>query len=397
MACALIAQGGGPTAVMNATLVAAIQQAHGGGFPFSRFLGSIHGLKGVLQGRLIDLFSQNDGTLSAVADAPGAALGSSRDKLSAEELEHLVDAFRRYEIRCFFYNGGNGSMGTAVDIERAAGERGYELQVIGIPKTVDNDIFETDHTPGYGSAARFWAHAARDMGLDNRALPSPILICEVIGRNVGWVVAATAFARHYDDDPPHLIYCPEQPLPRAKLLADIEAVYRRFGRVFVCVGEGQLDENAEPFGADVDRPGSAQHQLASNLAQAMAKFVSKELKLRVRSERPSLLGRSCSAYVSEPDRRSAELCGREAVRAAVAGYSGNMVALEREQGSSDSRCKLVALGKVARMEKRMPAEFLSSTGNDVTSEFLDYARPLVGEVRHFPRVEISRAFTTDHL
>jgi ATP-dependent phosphofructokinase / diphosphate-dependent phosphofructokinase len=386
MACALIAQGGGPTAVMNATLVAAIRQAREARPRFSRFLGSMYGLKGILESRFIDLFSQDEAVLDRLAEAPGAALGSSRVKLSTEEIHRLLDAFRLYDVRCFFYNGGNGSMGTALEIESEAHAIGYELQVIGIPKTVDNDIVETDHTPGYGSAARFWAHATRDMGLDHRALPSPILICEVMGRNVGWVVAATAFARHYEDDAPHLIYCPERPLPRAKLLADIEAVYRRLGRAFVCIGEGQLDENGEAFGADVDRPDSPQHRLASNLAHAVAKFVGKELKLRARSERPSLLGRCSSAYVSEVDKRSAELCGREAVRAAVSGETGKMVALGREPGNCTSNTKLVPLRDVAQKERPLPPEFLSESGNDVTAAFLKYAQPLIGEVQPFPRL-----------
>jgi ATP-dependent phosphofructokinase / diphosphate-dependent phosphofructokinase len=386
MACALIAQSGGPTAVMNATFVAAVRQAREARHTFSRFLGSVHGLKGVLEDRFIDLFSQDEALLDRLADAPGAALGSSRVKLSAEEIGRLLESFRRHDVRCFFYNGGNGSVGTALDIERGARGIGYEMQVIGIPKTVDNDIVETDHTPGYGSAARFWAHATRDMGLDHRALPSPILICEVMGRNVGWVVAATAFARHYEDDAPHLIYCPERPLPRAKLLADIDAVYRRFGRAFVCIGEGQLDENGEAFGADVDRPDSPQHRLASNLAHAVAKFVSKELKLRVRSERPSLLGRCSSAYVSEADRRSAELCGQEGVRAALSGETGKMIALRREPGSCISHTTLVPLRDVARKERPLPPEFLSASGNDLTDAFLAYAQPLVGEVAPLPRL-----------
>lgn len=371
---------------MNASLVAAIRQAREAPHAFSRFLGSVHGLKGLLKGHLIDLFSQDDALLERLADVPAAALGSSRDNLTAEEVGHLLEAFKRRDIRFFLYNGGNGSMGTALDIEQQARAIGYELQVIGIPKTVDNDIVETDHTPGYGSAARFWAHATRDMGLDHRALPSPILICEVMGRNVGWVVAATAFARHYDDDAPHLIYCPERPLPRAKLLSDIEAVYRRLGRAFVCICEGQLDENGEPFGADVDRPGSTQHRLPSNLGHAVAKFVSTELKLRVRSERPSLLGRCSSAYVSEVDKRSAELCGREAVRAVLCGETGKMVALRREPGSASSYANLVTLRDVALKERHMPPEFLSESGNDVTASFLAYAKLLVGDVQTFARL-----------
>jgi 6-phosphofructokinase 1 len=208
-----------------------------------------------------------------------------------------------------------------------------------------------------------------------------------MGRNVGWVAAATAFARCYPDDAPHLIYCPERPLPKTKLLSDIEAVYRRLGRVFVCICEGQLDENGEPFGADLDRPDNPQHRLASNLAHAVAKFVSKELRLRVRSERPSLLGRSSSAYASDVDRREAELCGREAVRAALRGETGKMVALQRGSGARYAcTATLVPLEKVARKERPLPPEFVAESGRDITTQFLEYADPLVGDVRCFPRL-----------
>lgn len=386
MATALIAQGGGPTPVMNATLVAAIRQVREVGRKIPRFLGSASGLRGIIHDRVYDLLKQDRAVLDGLADAPGAALGSSREKLSDLDTEALWESFHRHDIRWLFYNGGNGSMGTALEIERYARSSGYELHVIGIPKTVDNDLMETDHTPGYGSAARFWAHAVRDMGLDHLALPSPILICEVMGRNVGWIAAATAFARCYPDDAPHLIYCPERPLPRAKLLGDIESVYRRLGRAFVCICEGQLDENGEPFGADVDRPESRQHRLASNLGHAVGKLVSKELRLRVRAERPSLLGRSCSAYVSEVDRREAELCGREAVRAAIRGETGKMVALKRGEGARyGCTAKLVPLENVAGLERSLPPEFVAESGRDITTEFLDYADPIVGEVRCFSR------------
>ncbi len=387
MPAALIAQGGGPTPVMNSTLVAAIRQVREVGRTIPKFLGSAHGVRGVVHDRIYDLLKQDRSVLDGLIDSPGAALGSSREKLCEEDMEQVFEGFARHDIRWFFYNGGNGSMGTALDIQRYAQTTGYELQVIGIPKTVDNDLMETDHTPGYGSAARFWAHAVRDMGLDHLALPSPILICEVIGRNVGWIVAATAFARCFPDDAPHLIYCPERPLPKAKLLSDIEAVYRRLGRVFVCICEGQLDETGHAFGADVDRPENPQHRLASNLGHTIAKLVTKELKLRARSERPSLLGRSSSAFVSDVDRREAELCGREAVRAVIRGETGKMVALQRGTGSRYAcTAHLVPLEDVARKERPLPPEFLGETGRDVTNDFLEYADPLVGDVECFPRL-----------
>lgn len=386
MAAAVIAQGGGPTSVINASLFSAVMEARQRG-AFTRFLGSQHGLRGILEGRFVDLFAVGLPTLEGIRLAPGSALGSSRVRLSGDELDRVLTIFREYDVHYFFYIGGNGSMGTAMDIAAEARSAGYELYVTGIPKTVDNDLYGTDHTPGYGSAARFYAHAIRDMGMDHRALPSPILICEVIGRNVGWLVAATAFARHDEDDAPHLVYFPEQPLPRQTLLEDIEGAYRRWGRVFVCICEGQLDENGEPFGADVDRPDNPQHRLASNLGHAVASFVSRELKLRTRSERPSLLARSCSTLVSETDRAEAELVGRAAVRAALAGNPGQMVGLRRGDGP-EYTCEtiLTPLEEVARKERPLPAEYMDAGARFATEAYLRYAKPLVGPVQRHARL-----------
>jgi ATP-dependent phosphofructokinase / diphosphate-dependent phosphofructokinase len=380
MGIAVIAQGGGPTPVINASLAGVVREAREHR-EFRAFWGAEHGFRGILEGRFVDLFAQDLGTMEQIRVAPSSALGSSRDRLSDVDLEHVLDVFRKHDVRHFFHIGGNGSMGTMMDLDCAARDIGYDLRVVGIPKTVDNDLYGTDHTPGYGSAARFYAHAVRDMGMDHRALPSPILICEVIGRNVGWLAAATAFARNYEDDAPHLIYFPERPLSRHKLLSDVETAYRRWGRVFVTICEGQLDEHGEAFGADVDRPENPQHRLASNLAHTVGRLVARELKLRARSERPSLLARSCSVLASESDREEAELVGRAAVLAAVAGDSGQMVGLRREDGP-DYRCDtvLVPLAEVARRERKLPDEFQDESGVDVTAAYLQYARPLVGSI-----------------
>ncbi len=380
MACALIAQGGGPTTVINGSLYGVWAELRNLTAP-PQLWGCRHGLKGLLTGSLIDLTSEPPGLMEGIRVAPGAALGSSRERLTSGELERTIEELRRRDVRWFFTSGGNGSMGAALELQQAASDAGYELQVIGIPKTVDNDLAVTDHTPGYGSAGRFWAHAARDMGMDHRALPSPILVAEVIGRNVGWVVAATSFSRSRPDDAPHLIYCPERPLPRAKLIGDVEEVYRRIGRVFVCLCEGQLDENGHAFDADVDRPDSPKDRLASNLAHAVAKFITKETGLRARSERPGLLGRSSSAYVSYVDQAEAEECGRAAVRAAAAGARGQMIALRRDSNSPyASSTFLASLEDVAGRERKMPDHFIGAEGNDVTEAYRDYARPLVGPV-----------------
>jgi 6-phosphofructokinase 1 len=385
MATAIIAQSGGPTPVINASLFGAVMEARERN-AFTRFLGSRNGLQGLLENRFVDLSAQGLPAMEHVKMAPGAALGSSRLRMTAADMDRLLEVLRENDAHYFFYIGGNGSMGTALDIERAARTAGYELYVIGIPKTVDNDLCGTDHAPGYASAARFYAHAIRDMGMDHWALPSPVLICEVIGRNVGWLVAATAFARKREDDAPHLIYFPERPLARQSLLADIENAYRVWGRVFVCICEGQLDENAEPFGADVERADQPHHRLATNLAHAVARFVSRELNLRARSERPSLLARSSSAYTSEIDRAEAELVGRAAVHAALSGMSGQMVALTRDTGP-EYHCETILepLEEVAYRVRSLPPSFADYDRRFVTEAYFRYASPLVGPIERHAR------------
>ena len=278
-------------------------------------------------------------------------------------------------------------MDTASKCERYARETGYPLQVIGIPKTIDNDLHVTDHTPGYASTAHFFAAAARDVGEDNRSLPSPICVLEVLGRNVGWVAAGTALARAHDNDAPHLIYFPECPCSLDEIANDVERVYNRIGRVVIAVCEGQLDEKGKPFGADVDRAASAVHRLASNLGHTLARLISEKLGIRARSERPGLLGRCTGPFASPIDRDEAWTCGYAAANVAAEGASGVMVAIRRESNAPyRSTCFTTPLHSVARQERTMPLSWIHPDGNDVMPEFLDYLRPLVPPVHGYPRL-----------
>lgn len=375
---AVIAHSGGPTPVINASLLGIVEEARR--HPqITALYGARFGITGILSKDFIDLYQQPEATLQAVARTPSSALGTSRREVGTTELSQTLDVFRAHGIRYFFYNGGNGSMGTAHQIQSMAAAAGYDLQVIGIPKTIDNDLLETDHTPGYASAARFFASAVRDIGADNRALPGQVEIIEILGRNVGWLAAATSLARAEPDDAPHLIYFPEQPLPLDKLLSDIERVFTRLNRCVIAVCEGQLDENGEPFGADV-RSGS-RGSLAMNLAHRLALLVTERLKIRARSEKPGLLGRACAACVSEIDWQEARRCGNAAVIAASQGETGKMVTLLRGGGAAyTSETGLADLQRVAFFERPFPAEWRSQDGNDVLPHFHDYAAPLVGTI-----------------
>ena len=264
-ATAVIVHSGGPTPVLNASLAGIVTECRK--HPaIGAIYGARHGNTGLIEDDFVDLSACE---VEPLAFAPGSVLGSSRRKIEPHEYERILDALRRRDARYLFYTGGNGSMETALALDRIARDAAFELCVVGIPKTIDNDITGTDHTPGYASCARFFAHAVRDVGEDNRALPPPVEIIEVLGRNVGWVVAATALARHYEDDPPHLIYLPERGITPDELCADVERVYRRAGRCLVAVCEGQKDAAGGWFGAEIDSRQGARNALPSNMGERL--------------------------------------------------------------------------------------------------------------------------------
>jgi 6-phosphofructokinase 1 len=388
---AVLAHGGAPTHVINATLAGVFDEARERP-SITTLYGARNGIRGVVDEEFFDLSKQDAGLIEKIGCTPSSALGSSRGHVTDEDCERILAVFQAHEVRYFFYNGGNGSMHTAQRITELARERGHELRVIGLPKTIDNDLAETDHCPGYGSAARFVASALRDIGADNRSLPSPIEVVEVMGRHAGWLVASSVLARHEDDDAPHLIYCPERRLPREQLLADVTAVYRKLGRAVIAICEGQLDESGEPFGADLADPHSFGYRMTGNLGHAVAEFLNQKLNLRTRSAKPRVLGRSSAAFISECDREEAYQCGRAAVRAAVAGESGKMVTLVREPGAPyRSTTGLVPLDQVAGITKQFPPEWIVPAGNDVTKEFVEYVRPLAGAIEAHAKLDASLA------
>ena len=380
---AIIVHSGGPTPVLNASLAGIVAECrrHAG---IAVVYGARHGNTGLIANDFVDLSAADADSL---AFAPGSAIGSSRRKIEPDEYERILETLRRREVRHLFYTGGNGSMETARLLDRLARDAGYELRVIGIPKTIDNDIVRTDHTPGYASCARFFAHAVRDVGEDNRALPPPIEVVEVLGRNVGWVVAATALARHYEDDPPHLIYLPECGISPDQLCADVERVYRRVGRCLVAVCEGQRDASGGWFGAAIDSAQNARNALPSNMGSVFARIITERTGLRARAERPGLVGRSSAPLASAVDREESWRCGEAGVRAALEGRSGEMVAIERCEGTEyASRLKTVPLELVAGIERKFPLEWIAPARNDVTADFLEWLGPLVGEVKPHPRL-----------
>ncbi|MBV8897977.1 MAG: diphosphate--fructose-6-phosphate 1-phosphotransferase [Acidobacteriaceae bacterium] len=381
---AVVAHGGGPTSVINASLAGLVASCREHNKQFRALYGARFGVRGLLSQQWTDLLTEDAGLIERVGCSPGSALGSSRQKLSEDDYPRILEILDRNNIHCFFYTGGNGSMDTALRVARFARNAGYALQVIGIPKTIDNDLCITDHTPGYASTAHFFAIAARDIGEDNRALPSPVCVLEVLGRNAGWVVAATALARKRDEDAPHLIYFPEKPVSLDRIAGDVERVYSRLGRAVIAICEGQLDETGKAFGADVDRAGSSVHKLASNVGHTLARLIAQKLNLRARAEKPGLFGRSCGPLSTRLDREEARVCGSAAAEAAAQGHSNAMIALRRESDAPyRSSTFLVPLEEVARAERLLPLDWIAPEDNDVTPKFLNYISPLIPDIEGY--------------
>jgi 6-phosphofructokinase len=367
--------------VINASLLGIVEEARRHR-EIATVFGARFGIEGVLAEDFVDLSALEPRVVDAIGQGSASAIGSSRRAPSDEDFERVLAVFRARAIRFFFYTGGNGSMATAHEIARRARAAGQPLTVIGVPKTIDNDLAGTDHSPGYASAARFFASAARDIGADNRALRNQVQFVEVLGRHAGWIAAATSLVRRAEDDAPHLIYVPERRLELDRLFADVTRVYDRLKRCVVVVCEGQLDERGEPFGADVRMSSSG--PLATNLGHRLANLVTDRIGLKARSEKPGLFGRSSLALRSARDWDEARLCGQAAVRAAIAGETDVMIGLERvtghEYGVSTTR---VPLERVAGVEHLFPLEWIGADGHSIAPAFVPYAAPLVGPMETF--------------
>ncbi len=378
----LVAQGGGPTAVINCSLVGIIQEAkHSRTGQVRKIIGALHGVDGIIDDEMVDLGEETASTLRQLYRRPAAALGSCRRKMEESDYGRILETFRKYDIRYFLYIGGNGSMHTADRVDQLARSSGYELAVVGIPKTIDNDLAFTDHCPGYGSAARYFASVTREIGLDVEALPPPISVIETLGRNAGWLAAASSLAKEKEDDAPNLICFPERPLNLERFLSDVSEVYARIGRAVIVVSEGLKDESGSYLGgvkAEASRDGFGRG-LPGGAAAYLAEQISEKLKIRARNEKPGLAARTAIEYVSAVDQKEAALVGKAAVRLVVKGNTGLMTTLDRKAGEK-YRCVAgtVSLNKVAIAEKKLPDEFISSNGNYVTQSFLDYCRPLIG-------------------
>ena len=380
---ALVMQSGGPTPVINRSLYGVVQEGMVTG-AFPKLYGARHAIDGVLTGDFLDLSRTPQNEWERIAATPGSALGTTRSKLKTEHIPRVIEHLKNHDIRYWFMIGGNDSAENARSVAVEAEREGYELSVIHIPKTVDNDLVLTDHTPGYGSAARFIAYATLGSGRDAEAMgkAAPITILEVMGRYSGWMAAASILAKQEERDAPHVIVIPEIPLDENEFLRLVEDAYRKYGFAVAVVEENVRDRNGKPLGDKqepfyVDDFGHAYYEGAGHYLTALA---AKHFKTRVRYDRPNTIQRSFQPVISTSDAREAEMAGRAAVRAALAGETQKMVSLVREPGD-EYVCTtgLVPLDEVATAVRTMPPEYLDTANSLVTDAFVAYALPLIGE------------------
>ncbi|MBM6926124.1 6-phosphofructokinase [Pseudoflavonifractor phocaeensis] len=371
----LIAHGGGPTPVINSSLLGAVREAklHG---EIETIYGARFGAEGILAGDLIDLGKFADEDLALLAKTPASALGSCRRKLTDADYPAVLECFKKFNIRYFFYNGGNDSMDTCNKIYNLSVETGYELRVIGIPKTIDNDLDVTDHCPGFGSAAKYAAVSALELAQDVSALPIHVVVMEMMGRNAGWITAASAL---YADLMPceQLVYLPEVAFDKERFLAAVKEKWAKGRGLLVTISEGIHYADGSPV-ADSGVVDGFGHKVPGGAAQALSDMIMRETGLKSRSEKPGLLGRVSVALMSEVDQKEAEEAGACAVRSAVAGKTGYMVGFETAREPYASQTILIPLEQVANAEKKFPLEWIGDDGASIRPAFKAYCEPLIG-------------------
>ena len=393
---AVIGQSGGPTAVINRSLVGFIKAATD--LDYDEVLGARHGIAGMLKKDFVDLASLSEAQLFGISRTPAAALGSVRKKPTESDIQQLVEIFEQENIRNFFYIGGNDSAETAHLVSEGAKSIGYEMKAFHIPKTIDNDLLETDHCPGYGSAARFVAHAFQGEDADNRSL-NGIKINVLMGRHAGWLTAASTLGKSSEEDGPHLVYVPEKIFKIENFLKEVKEVYESLGRCVVAVSEGIHNEKGEYFlqtyasqsgsglAGKTDSHGNIQLSGSGALGDTLTNLVSEHIDgARVRADTFGYLQRSFLADISDIDAEEAERVGQHAVVASQDVDSGSVIL--KRQFSEKYYCDVdvVGLHKVAKHTKDMPKEFLDDSKPYVTNDFFEYAMPLTGGIN--PKTQI---------
>ncbi len=387
----LIAQSGGPTAVINQTLVGAVLEARKHAC-IHKVFGAKHGIQGILNEQFVNLSRESAANLEKVAATPSSALGSVRKKPTPDDCAAIFEVLRKHNIRFFFYIGGNDSAETTHIINEHARLAKYDFRCFHLCKTIDNDLRENDHTPGFGSAAKFVAQAFMGDNQDNRALGG-VKINVIMGRHAGFLTAASALAKVYPDDGPHLIYLPERPFYMDKFCADVKSTMETTGRCVIAVSEGISDENGTAILAkytkEVDSHGNVQLSGTGALGDLLSDELKKNTGIkRVRADTFGYLQRSFPAVVSPSDAKEARAVGSAGVRFAVKEHASGSVAIQRKPGPRYAvDFKRVPLKSVAKETRHMPDKFINKTANGVTPAFIEYVKPLVGPLPEMARLK----------
>ncbi len=384
----IFGQSGGPTSVINASAAGVITEALKMDC-IPKVFGAANGIRGILDEKFYDMSQEDPKELELLKTTPSSALGSVRYKLADPDKDptdynRLLEVFKKYDIRYFFYNGGNDSMDTCNKISKFMQKSGYECRVIGVPKTIDNDLYATDHCPGYGSAAKYVATSTMEVYQDARVYDTPMVcVLEVMGRNAGWLTAATALAA-YKGQGPDLIYLPEIDFDMDKFIADSKKIYEKNkGKLIVAASEGIKDKNGKyisEYGSDLaSEKDSFGHAQLGGTGAVLADILKKELKCKARAIEFSLLQRCAAHWASATDVEETFTAGQKAVQYAVEGTTDHMVAYERSLKDGKYVCNyvLVNLTKVANTEKKIPREWITAEGTGLTQDYINYALPLI--------------------
>lgn len=397
----IIGQSGGPTAVINASAYGVIRTALDTDC-ITKVYGAAHGIRGVLDDKLYIMDEEDPHELELLKNTPSSELGSVRYKIADPEKDdkdykRILEIFKKYNVRYFFYNGGNDSMDTCEKISRYMKSVGYDCRVMGVPKTIDNDLFGTDHCPGFGSAAKYIATSCMEVSKDARVYDTGMItVVEIMGRHAGWLAASAALAS-YCGSGPDFIYLPEVDFDYEKFCTDVAALYKKHGKVLVAVSEGIHDAEgrfiSEYSSTTAQAKDAFGHSQLGGLAVQLADELKKRTGAKVRGIELSLLQRCGAHLASKVDVDEAVLAGKTAVKAAVKGENGKMVAFERKyvNGKYTCKTKLIPLTSVANFEKKVPLEWITKDGNNVTKDFIDYALPLIqGEPRRETEYSLPR-------
>lgn len=374
----IVIHGGGPTAVINSSLYGVIAYAKTDS-RVGKVYAAKNGTGGLLKEELIELTDVSDEKLELLKQTPGTAIGTSRDPLEKEDYEKMIAILKKYNIKYVLFNGGNGTMDTCGKLYETCKRLNKDISVVGIPKTMDNDLAITDHSPGFGSAARYIATSVRELCYDVESLPIHVVVVEASGRNAGWITAASALADKTGRYAPDLIYLPEIPFSEEKFLEDVKEKLKTKSGIVVVVSEGLSDKEGKPIVKPIFKVGRATY--FGDISSHLANLVIKELGYKARGEKPGLLGRASITLQSEVDVEEAVLVGKEAAKAVISGESGKMIALSRNNCDGyNISTTAVDIKEVMMFEKKVPENFINEAKNGVTEEFIKWCEPLVGRI-----------------